>query len=55
MTDTCTNGSEFNANCVSTTKVTKNHNLFSRLQELQEFYVKQFGYEPNFFVRVPGR
>ena len=55
MTDVCINGGEFNANCVSTTKVTKNHRLFPRLRQLHEFYVKQYGYEPNFFVRVPGR
>lgn len=55
MTDIKSNGSENSANCVSITTVTKNHRLFARLQELQEFYVEQFGYEPNFFVRVPGR
>ncbi|XP_037933603.1 N-acetylgalactosamine kinase-like [Teleopsis dalmanni] len=31
------------------------HELFNRLQTLQEFYCNEFGSKPNFFVRVPGR
>ncbi|KAI8115601.1 hypothetical protein FF38_00459 [Lucilia cuprina] len=54
MTDTCANG-DLSATYVSTTEINRNHRLFDRLQELREFYVKEFSQEPQFFVRVPGR
>ncbi|XP_049313304.1 N-acetylgalactosamine kinase [Bactrocera dorsalis] len=31
------------------------HRLYSRLRELYDFYRHQFGGEPDFFVRMPGR
>lgn len=54
MSDVCANGDHGDI-YVSTTKVTKTHRLFDRLQELREFYIKEFSQEPQFFVRVPGR
>ncbi|XP_065361152.1 N-acetylgalactosamine kinase [Calliphora vicina] len=54
MSDTCTNG-DYSATCVSMTELTSNHRLFGKIQELREFYVNEYGQEPQLFVRVPGR
>ncbi|KAM7359170.1 N-acetylgalactosamine kinase [Cochliomyia hominivorax] len=54
MTDNCSNGDN-NATYVSNKIITKTHHLFDRLQELREFFVREFRQEPQFYVRVPGR
>ncbi|XP_075161110.1 N-acetylgalactosamine kinase [Haematobia irritans] len=48
------------ADCTSTSHVsiktiTPDHGCYSRLQELREFYRYEYGHEPQFYVRVPGR
>ncbi|XP_061399104.1 N-acetylgalactosamine kinase [Musca vetustissima] len=40
---------------VSITEISKGHRLYGRLHELREFYRHEYGSEPKFYVRVPGR
>ncbi|XP_053956537.1 N-acetylgalactosamine kinase [Anastrepha ludens] len=41
--------------CMSNLELRPEHVLYARLRKLTEFYCSQFGQEPEFFVRMPGR
>uniref|UniRef100_A0A1I8NNM9 Galactokinase N-terminal domain-containing protein n=1 Tax=Stomoxys calcitrans TaxID=35570 RepID=A0A1I8NNM9_STOCA len=43
------------ATCVLPKSITQKHSSYGRIQELREFYCSEFGHEPKFYVRVPGR
>ncbi|XP_030372530.1 N-acetylgalactosamine kinase [Scaptodrosophila lebanonensis] len=49
------NGHVGGAEHVEVQKLTSKAKIYTRLQELGTFYKKQFGEEPEFYVRVPGR
>lgn len=46
---------ENGATYVPISNLNTSHGCFDRLQELREFYIKEFDVEPQFYVRVPGR
>ncbi|XP_017485096.1 PREDICTED: N-acetylgalactosamine kinase [Rhagoletis zephyria] len=41
--------------CMSSLELRPEHRLYSRLSVLHDFYCSQFGEEPEFYVRMPGR
>ncbi|XP_067646232.1 N-acetylgalactosamine kinase isoform X2 [Eurosta solidaginis] len=41
--------------CVSNVALRPQHHLYARLRHLHEFFCNQFGKEPRFYVRMPGR